>query len=80
MLIILWVVAAILTVSGIILLFRKEFKWGIILIIVACIVGPLLANFFGGPPAGPRSTSEGSLHSAATSASQIWATGMGSLL
>ncbi|MCF2587225.1 GPGG-motif small membrane protein [Brevibacterium sp. UCMA 11752] len=60
MLIIFWVVAAILTVSGVILLFRKEFKWGIILIIVACIVGPLLANFFGGPPAGPRSTSESS--------------------
>lgn len=60
MLIILWVVAAILTVSGIILLFRREVKWGIILIIVACIVGPLLTNFFGGPPAGPRSTSESS--------------------
>lgn len=58
MVIIFWVVAAILTVSGIILLFRKEFKWGIICIIVACIVGPLLANFFGGPPAGPRSSSE----------------------
>lgn len=58
MLIIFWVVAAILAVSGIILLFRKQVKWGIILIIAACIVGPLLANFYGGPPAGPRSTSE----------------------
>lgn len=60
MLIILWVVAGILTVSGIILLFRKEVKWGVALIIVACIVGPLLTNFIGGPPAGPRSTSESS--------------------
>ena len=57
MLIILWVVAGILALSGIIALFRKEYKWGVILIIVACIVGPLLANFVGGPPAGPRSSS-----------------------
>ncbi|GAA1558838.1 MULTISPECIES: GPGG-motif small membrane protein [Brevibacterium] len=55
MLIIFWVVAGILALSGIILLFRKQFKWGIVLIIAACIVGPLLATFYGGPPAGPRS-------------------------
>lgn len=73
MLIILWVIAGILTISGIIALFRKEYKWGVIFIIVACIVGPLLTNFIGGPPAGPRSTSEGILQPAATSASQIWA-------
>lgn len=56
MLIILWVVAGILALSGIIALFRKEFKWGVIMIIVAVIVGPLLVNFIGGPPAGPRSS------------------------
>lgn len=55
MLIILWVIAGVLTLSGILALFRKEYKWAIIFIIVACIVGPLLTAFLGGPPAGPRS-------------------------
>lgn len=54
MLIILWVIAGILTLSGILALFRKEYKLGVILIVVACLVGPLLTTFLGGPPAGPR--------------------------
>ena len=54
MLIILWVIAGILALSGVLALFRKEYKWGIVFLIAACIIGPMLTAFLGGPPAGPR--------------------------
>lgn len=37
---ILWIVAAILVISGIFALFRKQLLWGIVLIVVGCLVGP----------------------------------------
>lgn len=37
---ILWILAVILVVSGIVALFRKQMLWGIVLIIVGLLVGP----------------------------------------
>ena len=37
---ILWIIAAILVISGIFALFRKQLLWGIVLIVVVCLVGP----------------------------------------
>jgi len=37
---ILWVIAVILVVSGIVALFRKQMLWGIVLIVVGLLVGP----------------------------------------
>lgn len=37
---ILWIIAAILVISGIFALFRKQIVWGIVLIVVGCLVGP----------------------------------------
>lgn len=37
---ILWIIAAILVISGIFALFRKQLLWGIVLIVVGCLVGP----------------------------------------
>lgn len=37
---ILWIIAVILVVAGIVALFRKELIWGIVLIIVGLLVGP----------------------------------------
>jgi len=37
---ILWIIAVILVVSGIISLFRGEALWGILLIVVGLLVGP----------------------------------------
>jgi hypothetical protein len=37
---ILWVLAVILVVAGIVALFRRQFLWGIVLIIVGLLVGP----------------------------------------
>ena len=36
----LWILAVILVVSGIVALFRRELLWGIVLIIVGLLVGP----------------------------------------
>ncbi|MBX6748570.1 MAG: hypothetical protein IRY85_02695 [Micromonosporaceae bacterium] len=36
----LWILAVILVVSGIVALFRRQFLWGIVLIIVGFLVGP----------------------------------------
>jgi len=36
----LWILAVVLVVSGIIALFRRELLWGIVLIIVGLLVGP----------------------------------------
>jgi len=37
---ILWILAVILVVSGIVAIVRRQFLWGIILIIVGLLVGP----------------------------------------
>jgi hypothetical protein len=37
---ILWLLAVILVIAGIVSLFRRRFLWGIILIIVGFLVGP----------------------------------------
>ncbi|WP_176745689.1 GPGG-motif small membrane protein [Brevibacterium sp. HMSC24B04] len=38
--IILWILAAILVVSGVFSLFRGQMLWGIVLIVVGLLVGP----------------------------------------
>lgn len=40
MAIILWVLAVILVVSGIVAVLRKEYLWGVVLIVVGLLVGP----------------------------------------
>jgi hypothetical protein len=37
---ILWLIAVILVIAGIVALFRKEYLWGILLIVVGFLVGP----------------------------------------
>ena len=37
---ILWIIAVVLVVSGILALLRKEVLWGIVLIVVGLLVGP----------------------------------------
>ncbi|GAA3826378.1 hypothetical protein KACC15558_01290 [Brevibacterium ammoniilyticum] len=37
---ILWIIAAILVISGIFALVRKQILWGVILIVVGLLVGP----------------------------------------
>ena len=37
---ILWIIAALLVISGIFAIFRKQLLWGIVLIVVGCLVGP----------------------------------------
>ncbi|MGV8966840.1 MAG: GPGG-motif small membrane protein [Cellulomonas sp.] len=36
----LWIVAVILVISGIVAIVRKQFLWGIVLIVVGLLVGP----------------------------------------
>jgi hypothetical protein len=36
----LWILAVILVISGVVALFRRQFLWGIVLIIVGFLVGP----------------------------------------
>lgn len=45
MAIILWVLAVILVVSGIVAILRKEYLWGVVLIIVGLLVGPGVSIF-----------------------------------
>ncbi len=40
MVFILWILAVILAVSGIVAILRKEFLWGVVLIIGGLLVGP----------------------------------------
>lgn len=40
MAIILWLLAVILVVSGIVAILRKEYLWGVVLIVVGLLVGP----------------------------------------
>lgn len=37
---VLWILAVILVVSGILALVRKQYLWGIVLIVVGLLVGP----------------------------------------
>ncbi len=37
---ILWIIAVVLVVSGILAIIRKQLLWGIVLIVVGCLVGP----------------------------------------
>ena len=37
---ILWIIAAILVISGIFAIFRKQILWGVILVVVGLLVGP----------------------------------------
>ena len=43
---ILWILAVILVVAGILALFRRQLLWGIVLIIVGLLVGPGGASIF----------------------------------
>jgi len=36
----LWIVAAILVIAGIVAIVRRQFIWGIVLIVVGLLVGP----------------------------------------
>lgn len=36
----LWILAVILVISGIVAIVRKQFLWGIVLIVVGLLVGP----------------------------------------
>ena len=36
----LWLLAVVLVIGGIVALFRRQFLWGIVLIIVGLLVGP----------------------------------------
>jgi hypothetical protein len=38
--ILLWIIAVVLVVAGILALFRRQVLWGIVLIIVGLLVGP----------------------------------------
>ncbi|WP_165350489.1 GPGG-motif small membrane protein [Xylanimonas protaetiae] len=40
MALILWIIAVILVVAGIVALFRREWLWGAVLVIVGLLVGP----------------------------------------
>ncbi|MGK5742426.1 GPGG-motif small membrane protein [Micromonospora sp. URMC 103] len=43
---ILWILAVVLVVAGILALFRRQLLWGVVLIIVGLLVGPLGVNIF----------------------------------
>ena len=36
----LWIIAAVLIIAGIIALFRRQILWGVVLIVVGLLVGP----------------------------------------
>jgi hypothetical protein len=40
MTLLLWILAVILVVSGVVALFRRQILWGVVLIIVGFLVGP----------------------------------------
>ena len=37
---VLWIIAVVLVIAGIVALFRREVLWGIVLIVVGLLVGP----------------------------------------
>lgn len=40
MVLVLWVLAVVLVVSGVVALLRKELLWGLVLILIGLLVGP----------------------------------------
>jgi hypothetical protein len=40
MLFLLWILAVVLVISGIVALVRRQFLWGVVLIVVGLLVGP----------------------------------------
>jgi hypothetical protein len=40
MTLLLWIIAVVLVVAGVFALFRRQFLWGIVLIVVGLLVGP----------------------------------------
>ena len=44
--VILWIIAAVLVIAGILALFRRQILWGIVLIVVGLIVGPAGVSIF----------------------------------
>ncbi|MFX0591989.1 GPGG-motif small membrane protein [Melissospora conviva] len=42
----LWILAVVLVVAGVLALFRRQLLWGIVLIIVGLLVGPGGASIF----------------------------------
>jgi hypothetical protein len=40
MVLVLWVLAVVLVVSGVVALLRKELLWGVVLIVVGLLIGP----------------------------------------
>lgn len=36
----LWIIAVVLVISGVVALFRREVLWGVVLIVVGLLVGP----------------------------------------
>ncbi|WP_164743305.1 MULTISPECIES: GPGG-motif small membrane protein [Brevibacterium] len=47
MAIVLWILAALLVVSGVFAILRKQILWGVVLIVVGCLVGPGGVSIFG---------------------------------
>ena len=37
---ILWLIAVVIAIAGVLALFRRQILWGIVLLVVACLVGP----------------------------------------
>ncbi|MEO3745589.1 GPGG-motif small membrane protein [Plantactinospora sp. B5E13] len=44
----LWILAVVLVVAGVMALFRRQLLWGIVLIIVGLLVGPFGVSVFSG--------------------------------
>lgn len=47
MAIVLWILAALLVISGVFAILRKQILWGVVLIVVGCLVGPGGVSIFG---------------------------------
>lgn len=43
---ILWIIAVVIGIIGVVRLFQKQFLWGIVLIVVALLIGPGGASLF----------------------------------
>jgi hypothetical protein len=46
MTLLLWILAVILVVAGILALFRRQVLWGVVLIVVGLLVGPFGVSIF----------------------------------
>ncbi|MGI5215054.1 GPGG-motif small membrane protein [Plantactinospora sp. CA-290183] len=46
--IILYILAVVLVIAGVVALFRRQLLWGIVLIIVGLLIGPFGASVFSG--------------------------------